>query len=830
MGEVYRARDARLDRDVAVKVLPSHLAEDPVALARFEREAKAVAATSHPNILAIFDVGRVDRIAFAVTELLDGETLRARLGAGPIPVRKAIEYAVQIAEGLAAAHDKGIVHRDLKPENLFITKDGRIKILDFGLARHSVVPSADDTSSPTLSHHTERGTVMGTVGYMSPEQVRGQPADHRSDLFSFGAVLYEMLTGRRAFKGETAADTLTAILTKDPPELLSANGTPTPTLEQIVCRCLEKNPQERLQSARDVAFALEVLAEPSRVAGRPPVATLPRRVWLLPVVGGLVLLAGGMLSLGVGNALWQQPLPTFKQLTFRRGSVLSARFTSDGQTVVYSATWDGLPPEIFSVRVESPESRSLGLSPALLLGVSSQGELAILLTPPGETSAAPKGVLARVPLSGGVPRRLVEDVRAADWSPDGHDLAVVRDVGGQAQLEYPIGTVLKRPVYSYAFWHVRVAPHGDRVAFCGAASGSYKVSIFDRAGHETPVQLPSFVWGIAWSPQGDAIWANAGESLMSQGFWRVTLDGKAREVFRTAGDLALHDVSKDGRILFHTGWGRVGVQAKPPGGPGELDVGVFDWSALSDLTPDGTQLLLTVGLSPSVSSVFLRSTRDGPPVRLGEGVGFALSPDGKWVLIVPGDFSKHPRLTLTPTGPGEPRELPLGHLERPEGGWFAGPGRVVLDASEPGRIRRTFVIDLSGGEPRAITPEGISPAEYSDRNGSVIGSAADGTLARYPLAGGDPQPIAVGLPRGATPVSLSRDGRALLICEFGRVPIRVERLDLTTGRRTLWKVLRPDDATGVNFMYGVIITPDEQSYAYTYGRFLQHLYVVEGLK
>src|SRR5712692_9660065 len=199
MGEVYRARDARLDRDVAVKVLPSHLAEDPVALARFEREAKAVASTSHPNILAIFDVGRADRIAFAVTELLDGETLRARLGAGPIPLRKAIEYAVQIAEGLAAAHDKGIVHRDLKPENLFVTKDGRVKILDFGLARHRIVPSADDTSSPTLSHHTERGTVMGTVGYMSPEQVRGQPVDHRTDLFSFGAVLYEMLTGRRAF-------------------------------------------------------------------------------------------------------------------------------------------------------------------------------------------------------------------------------------------------------------------------------------------------------------------------------------------------------------------------------------------------------------------------------------------------------------------------------------------------------------------------------------------------------------------------------------------------------------------------------------------------------
>lgn len=829
MGEVYRARDARLDRDVAVKVLPSHLAEDPVALARFEREAKTVAATSHPNILAIFEFGRAGLVAFAVTELLDGETLRARLGAGPIPVRKAIEYAVQVAEGLGAAHDKGIVHRDLKPENLFVMKDGRVKILDFGLARQGIVSGADDTSSPTLSRHTEPGTVLGTVGYMSPEQVRGKAADHRSDLFSFGAVLYEMLAGQRAFQGETPADTLTAILTKEPAEISTPNATLSPTLDRIVRRCLEKDPEARFRSAHDLGFALEVLSEPSRVAV-PALAAVPaRRRWLLPVAGGLVLLAGGMLGLGVGKSLGRQPLPTFKQLTFRRGSPLSAFFTADGQTVVYSATWDGQPPEIFSMRVESPESRPLGLPPARLLSVSSLGELAILLTPPGDASAFSKGTLARVPLSGGAPRAVLEDVYTADWSPDGHDLAVVRDVDGENQLEYPIGTVLKRPVEG--FLHVRVAPQGDRVVFSGGADAS----VIDRAGHETPLKLPSDVWGVAWSPQGEAIWVDASEDRKRpwHGLWRVTLDGKAREVFRMAGNVSLHDVSKDGHFLIHHGLERTGARAKPPGEPNERELGVFGWSVVHDLTPDGTQLLFGERGPSTSGGTFMRSTRGGPPVRLGEGYPLALSPDGRWALVAPGgrsSLSKHPRLVLTPTGPGEPRDVRVERFERVEGGWFAGPGQIVLDAGELGRPGRTFVVDLPGGEPRAVTPEDVFAAVHSDRDGSVIGSAADGTLARYPLAGGNSQPIAARLPRGVTPISLSRDGRALLIYEFGPVPVRVERLDLTSGRRTLWKVLRPDDAAGVTLMEELLITPDEQAYAYTYGRFLQDLYLVEGLK
>src|SRR5262245_11032686 len=252
MGEVYRARDARLGRDVAIKVLPVHLSEDPVALARFEREARAVAATSHPNILAIFDFGSADGIAYAVTELLEGETLRARIAEGPLPLRKAADYAAQIAEGLSAAHDHGIVHRDLKPENLFVTREERVKILDFGLARLTNPLTSEGSHSPTLTRGTEPGTLMGTVGYMSPEQVRGHSADARSDIFSFGTVLYEMVSGRRAFQRESAAETMHAILKEDPPDLPETTRARSPALERIVSHCLEKRPEQRFHSAHDL--------------------------------------------------------------------------------------------------------------------------------------------------------------------------------------------------------------------------------------------------------------------------------------------------------------------------------------------------------------------------------------------------------------------------------------------------------------------------------------------------------------------------------------------------------------------------------------------------
>jgi len=260
MGEVYRARDTRLDRDVALKVLPAAAAADPDRLRRFEQEARATAALNHPNILAVFDVGADGGVNYVVSELLEGETLRERLKIGAIPPRKAVEYAAQMARGMAAAHEKAIVHRDLKPENLFLTRDGRLKILDFGIAKLLAPAVAEQTMAPTIDLGTTPGVVLGTVGYMSPEQVRGLPADHRTDIFSFGAVVYEMLSGRRAFAGATHADTMSAILSADPPEMIDAAHPVPAILDRLARRCLEKNPEERFQSARDIAFNLDAIS------------------------------------------------------------------------------------------------------------------------------------------------------------------------------------------------------------------------------------------------------------------------------------------------------------------------------------------------------------------------------------------------------------------------------------------------------------------------------------------------------------------------------------------------------------------------------------------
>jgi len=299
MGEVYRARDTRLDRDVAIKVLPEHLAASSVALARFERESKAVATLSHPNILALYDVGNEQGVSFAVTELLEGETLRGRLRRGAVSWREAVETGSAVADGLAAAHSKGIVHRDLKPENIFLTSDGRVKILDFGLARVKAPTSRQDKSS--IPTETEAGTIMGTVGYMSPEQVRGEPADAPSDIFSLGCVLYEMLSGRRAFARETAPQTMAAILEVQPPDLADS-GKPIPAeMERVVTHCLEKNPQKRFQSAHDLAFALRAIPETGATIRPLRKRKSARLIWIAPALA--VLLAGASIYWRASQAI-----------------------------------------------------------------------------------------------------------------------------------------------------------------------------------------------------------------------------------------------------------------------------------------------------------------------------------------------------------------------------------------------------------------------------------------------------------------------------------------------------------------------------------------------
>ncbi|HEV8231118.1 MAG TPA: protein kinase [Thermoanaerobaculia bacterium] len=835
MGEVYRAKDPRLGREVAVKVLPASLSKDPDRLRRFEHEARAAGVLNHPNITAVYDIGSHDGAPYVVSELLEGETLRSRLAAGALAPRKALDYAIQIARGLAAAHEKGIVHRDLKPENLFVTEDGRVKILDFGLAKlKPELKAGEATELPTATAGTEPGVVLGTMGYMSPEQVRGRPADARSDIFAFGAILYEMLSGKRAFHADTAADTITAILTKEPPDLSQTNRDIHPGLDRIVRHCLEKNPQERFQSARDVAFDLEALSGVSGAGAVAAVAVPSARKVRLPLIPVAALVLGAIAGLLAGKKVWERPLPSFHQLTFRRGEIPSARFAPDGQTIFYTAAWEGRPMEIFTSRVETPESRPFGLPGADVLSVSRSGELAVSLdrraTPLGFIRT---GTLARVSVAGGAaPRDVLEDVQWADWAPDGQSFAVVRDVGGVNRLEYPIGTVL----YQTTGWisHPRISSGGDRIAFLdhlvkGDDGGT--VGVVDRKGNrKTLSRVFASIQGLAWSPGGE-VWFT-GATRGNRDLYSVTLSGVERARGRVAGNLTLHDISSDGRALVVRDTPRIGSLGLFPGGEKEREMTWLDWSVARDLSADGkTLLFFESGEGGGVGySVYLRKTDGSPPVRLGEGSGEALSPDGRWVLSAI-DISREPKLVAYPTGAGELRRFPSDGLSVQVADFTPDGKQVVFSANEPGRGGRIYVRDFAGGKPRPVTPEGYRMwrRAISPDGRLVVATGPDQRIYLYPLAGGEPTPLP-GTRPGDIPDRWTVDGRSLYVHRRDELPVKVYLLDVATGKKELWKELIPADSAGVTQVAAVVPTPDGRSYVYSYIRLLSDMYVVEGLK
>ncbi len=452
MGEVYRAQDSRLDREVAVKVLPERLAENPEALARFQREAQAVAALSHPNILSIFDTGLQDGVAYSVTEMLEGENLRDRMGDRALPLRKAVEFGVQIARGLAAAHEKGVIHRDVKPENVFVTRDGRVKILDFGLAKldRETAPGVE-SEAPTAMPATQPGVVMGTAGYMSPEQVRGRPVDHRTDIFSLGAVLYEMLSGKRAFRGDSAVETMTAILREEPPDLQETNAAFPPALERIVRHCLEKNPEERFQSARDVAFNLEALSSLSSGSAMnlPPVAKRRRWPRLALVVASCAALVGlGVLLqpfLGGGTGSGEvHPVTRLSVVVPDKVQLTDFQLSPDGKTLVVRGRpvvdAAGTPPQtrLYVRSMGKFDFKPLaGTEGARSFTFSPDGRwIAFVGTPSADTV---KSRLARVPLDGGAPPVTIggwnDGWGLGSWLPDGDIL--VTAAGGTRFLLLP---------------------------------------------------------------------------------------------------------------------------------------------------------------------------------------------------------------------------------------------------------------------------------------------------------------------------------------------------------------------------------------------------------
>ena len=847
MGEVYRASDPRLGREVAVKVLPAEFSRDPERLRRFEREARAAGSLNHPVLLTIFDVGTHEGAPYIVSELLEGETLRARLRHGALPVQKAVEYAIQTARALAAAHDKGIVHRDLKPENLFITTEDRLKILDFGLAKltHPEARAPDHGSGSTLTLETETGALLGTAGYMSPEQVRGQAADQRSDLFAFGAVVYEMLSGKRAFHVHTSADTLSAILNQDPPPLSEIRSDVPPGLQRIVRRCLQKDAHERFHSADDVAIDLadsRLPAEPER----PPRRSLKQHALVVGAIA-LALLATNPISFLAGRRTAPARAPQFQRLTYRRGFIGSARFAPDGQTIVYSAAWEGRPLEIFSMRTGSPESRPMGLGTADLLSVSPAADLALLLRPPATNAFVRRGTLGRVPLAGGGVRELVEDVDCADWTPDGKDLAVVRGAGDKTRLELPAGHVLCETTGWMS--HPRVSPRGDVVAFLdhpitgGGEDGA--VAVVDRSGKRRMLSGPwGSIRGLAWRPGVAEIWFSASTTGSGRALYAVTLSGKQRVVHRVPGGITLQDVFRDGRALVTYDNTRWEVKCLPPGASEERDLSWLDGSIPNDLSADGKTLLFseTGEGAGQTWAAFIRKTDGSPAVRLGEGFGAGLSPEGKWAFVLIG--STPMRYMLLPTGAGEPRPVDLGPIEISPGNirsviWHPDGRALVLTGRVHDRPERTFLFQPATGEVEPITPEGISArftTSLSPDGEFVAAVDSSRKIWLYPVHGGPPRPVPVTLSPGEAIVCFGGDGKSLFTNRYldekgqPQLPQEIYTLDLTTGKKSLWNALMPSDPTGIGNIALPLFTPDGRSYVYYYSRALSELYLAEGLR
>ena len=839
MAEVYRALDTRLGREVALKVVNAAQARNPELVQRFEQEARVAGSLRHPNVVAVYDIGHHDGVPYLVTELLEGESLRHRLTRGRLPLQTALEWGAQLARGLAAAHARGVIHRDVKPDNVFVSGDGQLKLLDFGIAKlaegtdhHGPRGLMDDTMAPSGTV-TRTGAVLGTPGYMSPEQVRGEPLDARSDIFSLGVVLHELLSGARAFAGGSVVESGYAILHDDPSPL--PPEIPVSVVE-VVQRCLEREPGRRFQSASDLAFALDALRGGVRSGPERALPARARRRWSLRSVAAVVLalgLAAGAFALGRHQVPLPPAQPSIEQVTFRWGGIRAARFVPDGR-VFYSAAFEGRPEEVFARPPGSAMSQPLGLPRARLAAVSSAGELAVLLSPKWVGLGAARGTLARVPGVGGTPREVANDVEYADFSPS-KELAVVVARGTSRVLEYPRGTELFRTEGWIS--DLRFSRRGDRIAFV------HHPVVFDTMGELEVIDLggnrktltPRFpvLQGVAWAPDDREVWFTTGE-LQRNLIRAVDMEGRARDVYRTPSDLHLDDIAADGAVLLSNQFERAELQSLDSSGHQVL-LSWTEWvNSTAAISPDGKVLftvaspvLTPTGQQPSLA--VLRGVDGSPAQVLGEGEALDLSPDGRWALV---RTDERDSLLALPTGAGTTRRLPLGELRVWNARWLPDGKRIIFTARTGSGLYRLHEIDPEQGTPRPISdvslgtrqvlvvsPDGNLAATVDLEDRAVVIALSDGAPLRVP-----------GLPPGSWPRGWA-SARQLWLTEGTDLPTatRLFRVDIDSGKVLEERTVGPPDPSGAATLGFLQVNGDGRDVAYTFNRFLGHLYIVRGL-
>jgi len=837
MGAVYRARDPRLGREVAIKVIATEFAADAERLHRFEVEARAAAALNHPNILAVHDIGTRDGVPYIVSELLEGQTLGRLLAGGALAQRKAIDYGVQICRGLAAAHGRGIVHRDLKPDNVFVTADGLIKILDFGLAKLTESDGAATGTSmlPTKVQDTTPGIVLGTVGYMSPEQVRGQRVDHRSDIFSVGAILFEMLSGERAFRGDSAADAMSAVLNTDPVTTSSRwQAAVPPLLDETVRHCLEKNPADRFQSASDVAFTLAAGGLSSSASAALPSAgavPAPKRAKIAAAIAAAAvatLVGAGWLGRAALLRAVAPPAPSFRQVTFRRGLVEGAAFAPDGQTIVYAASWDGQPLTVYSARLDSTESRELGITNADVAGTTAAGDLFVRLGVVRQPPFYMVGTLARASIAGAAPRPLVDNVVDASAAAP---MAVVRRVGDQFQLEFPIGHV----IHQSPGWisEPRVSPDGSSVAALvhRRATEIGQIALFDSAGHRRTLSTAEWVslQGMAWLPSGRELWFTASRNGNVRSLYAVDLNGRERLVYASPSDLHLRDIARDGRVLIATVNRRSEVRGLLDGERAERTLSPFDWATRPALSQDGRSVALdesgegTRHLTAGAS--YLIRTGEATATRIAEGPWIShVSPDGRTAIALTEHLDA---VEVVPIGPGEPWTLQTGGISRytafPE--WMPDSKRVMFSGIRGGdEAPRTYVQSIDGGgpEPLPVTGTRLSP------DGRRLVLAGEGPLTIYNLV--SKQRTVLPQSEGLTVVGWSPDSAAVYAAPQGQMVLPIYAIDVASGRRREIRRFAPADPTGISAYNVRDVVKEGAAYVLSVVRTQSELHVISGLR